>query len=194
MRASVSAMGENGPVSMSRRYGVNRRAALRAAGAALGVAALGQAAPASAQTTRDLRPGDPLYHWDAYEQIANRPATVRALFEWPNIKNALLWGNVQNLINGFHFSYDVPASDIQVIVQAYATANVAMYDDYIWDKYTWGDFLGIDDPTTGKPATRNVLYPSTSAAPSSPPDDRDAPFYRDYTVEGLQRRGTLFNI
>jgi hypothetical protein len=172
---------------------MNRRTALKSVGAALGAAALGQT-PTLAQSARDLRPGDPLYHWAEYEQIANRQTTVRALFEWPNINNALLWGNVQNLINGFHFSYDVPADQIQVIVQAYATANVAMYDDYIWDKYTWGTFLGINDPATGGAATRNIFYPSKSPAPSSPPDDRDAPFYRDYTVEGLQRRGTLFNI
>jgi hypothetical protein len=178
---------------MGRPRSVHRRAALKAAGAALGAAAIGQT-PALAQSTRDLRPTDALYHWDQYEQIANRQATVRALFEWPNISNPLLWGNVQNLINGFRFSYDVPADQIQVIVQAYATANVAMYDDYVWDKYTWGAFLKIDDPTTGKPATRNIFYPSMSPSPPSPPDDRDAPFYRDFTVEGLQRRGTLFNI
>ncbi len=178
---------------MGEKPRIDRRTALRAAGAVATVAALGQPAPV-ARATQDLRPSDPRYHWDQYEQIANRNTMVRALFEWPSLTNPLLWGNVQNLINGFHFSYDVPADQIQVIVQAYATANVAMYDDYIWDKYTWGQFLGIKDADTGLAATRNVFFPSKHPAPTTPPENRDDPFYSDFTIEGLQRRGTLFNI
>jgi hypothetical protein len=172
---------------------LNRRTALKAAGAAAGAAALG-GLPAVAHAARDLKPTDPLYHWDAYEQIANRPTTVRALFEWPNINNPLLWGNLQNLLNGFQFSYDVPADQIQVIVQAYATANAALYDDYIWAKYTWGEFLRINDPTTTQPATRNVFFPSKNPVPAAPPVERDNPFFTDTSIEGLQRRGVLFNI
>jgi hypothetical protein len=180
-------------MTASHRVDVNRRTALKAAVAAMGATALSQV-PAIAHAARDLRPGDPLYHWDRYEQIANRPATVRALFEWPNIKNPILWGNIQNLLNGFQFSYDVPADQIQVIVQAYATSNAATYDDYIWSKYTWGEFLGIKDPDSGQLATRNIFYPSKQPAPSSAPGDRNDPFYNDFSIEGLQRRGALFNI
>ena len=172
---------------------VNRRTALWAAGAAAGAAAFARL-PSVAQAARDLRPTDPLYHWDHYEQIANRPATVRAVFEWPTITNPILWGNLQNLLNGFQFSYDVPADQIQVIVQAYATSNAATYDDYIWSKYRWGEFLGIKDPLTGQPATQNIYYPSKNPAPATPPADRNDPFYMDLSMEGLQRRGVLFNI
>jgi hypothetical protein len=97
-------------------------------------------------------------------------------------------------LNGFQFSYDVPADQIQVIVQAYATSNAATYDDYIWSKYRWGEFLGIKDPLTGQPATRNIYYPSQNPAPATPPADRNDPFYMDFSMEGLQRRGVLFNI
>jgi hypothetical protein len=168
--------------------------ALKTATAAAGAAAFAVPLATPAQAAKDLKPSDPLYHWDAYEQIANRPVTVRALFEWPNINNPIFWGNVQNLLNGFQFSYDVPADQIQVIIQAYATSNAALYDDYIWAKYTWGEFLSIKDPQTGTWATRNILYPSKNEARSSPPLNRDDPFYSDANIEGFQRRGVLFNI
>jgi hypothetical protein len=172
---------------------LNRRLALQAASAAAGAAAFGPFA-SSALAARDLKPTDPLYHWDEYERIANRPATIRALFEWPNINNPIFWGNLQNLLNGFQFSYDVPAEQIQVIIQAYATSNVTLYDDYIWDKYRWGEFLNVKDPLTGQLATRNTFYSSKNPAPASPPVERDNPYYSDTSIEGLQHRGVLFNI
>ena len=49
---------------------------------------------------------------------------------------------------------EVGAILVQVIVQAYASANAATYDDYIWAKYRMGDAFNVKDPGTGQPATR----------------------------------------
>ena len=56
----------------------------------------------------DLRPGDPSYRFREYEDIVNRNAQVKQVYQWPNIANAILFTNVRNGLNGFQFSYDIP--------------------------------------------------------------------------------------
>lgn len=114
------------------------------------------------------------------------------MFEWPNINNTLVFTNVRNALNGFQFSYDVPPGQIQVVVQAYASAISAMYDDFIWQKYRFGEFANITDPTTKQPAVRNIWLTSANPAPASVPTDRANPYYSDTSIQGLQRRGVLF--
>jgi hypothetical protein len=38
----------------------------------------------------------------------------------------------------------------------YGPMNFITYDDYIWKKYEIGKWQGINDPTTGQPALRNI--------------------------------------
>ena len=73
----------------------------------------------------DLRPGDPSYRFQDYEAIVNRSARVKQVYEWPNIANTLIFANIRNSLNGFQFSYDIPADEIQVVVQAYSSATPA---------------------------------------------------------------------
>ena len=144
----------------------------------------------------DLRPGDPSYRFQGYEAIVNRNAQVKQVYQWPNIANAIIFANIRNGLNGFQFSYDVPAEDIQVVVQAYSSANAATYDDFIWEKYRWGEALAVRDPQTSQPATRNI-WATTSVAhttfpPGRQPTERNHPFFDDTSIEGLQRRRVLF--
>lgn len=171
---------------------LTRRVALKvAAGAAAGAAALGQARIGRAH---ELRPGDPAYRFDDYERIVNREITIRMLFQWPNLMNPILYANISNALNGFQFSYDIPAQQVQVVVQAYASSNLALYDDSIWAKYQFGDVFKVQDPATGQPATRNIWYASKNPPVSQPPAERSNPYYSDTSIEGLQRRGVLFLI
>jgi hypothetical protein len=140
----------------------------------------------------DLKPGDPAYQFGKYESIVNRELTIRQVYEWPNISNAIVFANVNNGLNGFQFSYDIPPNQIQVVVQPFYTANAAVYDDYIWQKYKFGLARNIKDPATGEFAVRNIFYPSASAAPDQVPADRSDPYYSDTSIQGLQRRGVLF--
>jgi hypothetical protein len=173
------------------RAGMNRRRMLKlAVASAAGAVAWGQLPrPAAAH---DLRPNEPFYHFDEYEAIVNRDLKIRQVFEWPNINNTLLYFNVRNALNGFQFSYDVPPGQTQVVVQAYASAIAAVYDDFIWQKYRFGELMGVTDPTTKQPALRNIWYKSPNPAPASVPTDRANPYYSDASIEGLQRRGVLF--
>lgn len=172
---------------------VNRRAALKVVGAAAaGAAALVQSTRVG--SAHDLRPNDPAYRFDDYERIVNRELTIRQVYAWPNITNPILFANVSNGLNGFQFSYDVPPREIQVVVQAYSSANVAMYDDSVWMKYRLGEIFKITDPTTGQPAVRNLWYTSKNPAVDQLPTDRSDPYYADTSIAGLQRRGVLFLI
>lgn len=172
---------------------ISRRSLLKLGVAAGAVVATGAGLPQQTYA-HDLKPTDPLYPWARYEEIVNRPVTVRQVYQWPNLTNAIIWPNIRNGINGFQFSYGLPADAIQVVVQAYGSANAATYDDYIWEKYQFGDALKIDDPATKKPAKRNIWYPSQvkAADVTPPPTDRAHPYYNDISIEGLQRRGVLF--
>jgi hypothetical protein len=172
---------------LSRRVALKMTAGLAAASATIGgTATIGWA--------HDLRPNDPAYSFDVYERIVNRDLTVRMLYEWPMLSNPLIFNNISNGLNGFQFSYDLPPSQMQVVVQAYATANLAMYDDPLWAKYRLGEIFKVQDPSTGEPAIRNVWFASKNPPVDQPPGDRSSPYYSDVSIEGLQRRGVLFLI
>jgi hypothetical protein len=165
---------------------------LRAAGAAAAGAAVSQL-PRVAHA-HDLRPNDPAYQFEEYENIVNRDVTIRQVYEWPNVNNPIIYGNISNGLNGFQFTYDVPADRIQVVVQAFASANLAMYDDALWAKYRLGEVFKIQDPGTSQPATRNMWFASKNPPVNQQPTDRANPYYSDTSIEGLQRRGVLFLI
>ncbi len=144
----------------------------------------------------DLKPTDPAYPWGRYEAIVNKRAQVKQVYQWPNLTNAILYANIRNGLNGAQFSYGIPADDIQIVVQAYFTANAAMYDDFVWNKFRLGEVFSVRDPSTGQPATRNIWYasriPASTVTP--PPLARSHPYYADTSIEGLQRRGVAFLI
>lgn len=171
---------------------MSRRAALLATGAGAIGAALSQF-PRVVHAD-DLRPVDPAYRFDEYETIVNRDVAIRMVYEWPNLNNPTIYGNISNGLNSFQFSYDLPADEVQVVVVAYASANLALYDDAVWAKYRLGEVFKVQDPSTGQPATRNIWFASKNPAVPEPPADRANPYYSDTSIEGLQRRGVLFLI
>jgi intracellular sulfur oxidation DsrE/DsrF family protein len=175
------------------RVAMNRRAAFQIAGAAAAGAAVLAQAP-KVGWAHDLRPTDPVYHFDEYERVVDRDVIVRMLYQWPTLTNPLIYANINNGLNGFQFAYDLPSDRIQVVVQAYASANLAMYDDSMWAKYRLGEIFKIQDPTTSLPAARNIWFSSKNPPTAQPPTERSDPYYSDNSIEGLQRRGVLFLI
>jgi hypothetical protein len=174
--------------------GVSRRGLFKTVWGAAGMTAMARFP--GAVEAHDLRPGDPAYRFDKYESIVNRSVRIRQLYAWSSIQNPIIYPNISNGLNGFQFSYNTPADQIQVVVQAYFSANGAMYDDHIWEKYKLGEAFNVKDPGTSAPATRNLWYKSklTEQDVSPPPKDRNHPYYSDTSIEGLQRRGVLFLI
>jgi hypothetical protein len=172
-------------------WALSRRSVLRTAGAAAAGAAAFMRMPGVA-SAHDLRPTDPAYQFDDYEAIVNREVTIRQVYEWPNLNNPIIFNNVSNGLNGFQFSYDLAPEKIQVVVQAYSSANLAMYDNSAWSTYRLGEIFNVKDPSTGQPATRNQWYASKNPEASSSPADRGNAYYSDISIQGLQRRGVLF--
>ena len=171
--------------------GPTRRSAVRALGAVAAFATIRRS------RAHDLTPNDPAYRYTEYQAIVNRSdLKVRQVYQWPNINNPIIFGNVRNGLNGFQFSYGIDPALIQVVVQAYASANPAMYDDFIWDKYRFGEATGVRDPRNNEPARRNIWYASSvpyqDLLGGRLPQDRSHAFYSDTSIEGLQRRRVLF--
>ena len=163
------------------RAGISRRLLFKLAGATAAAAGL-VGHGAEKVSAHDLKPTDPAYRYDEYEAIVNRrDLRVRQLYQWPNLKNEIIFANVRNGMNGFQFSYDLPANAIQVVVQAYASANAATYDDFIWEKYKLGERHGHQRPrhrtsrrcaTSGSPA---ALPPAMSKRPQKNGTTRTMP-------------------
>ena len=168
---------------------LNRRMMLKSALAMAGATAMASF-PRQAEA-HDLKPTDPAYPWARYEAILNKRAQVKQVYQWPNLTNAILYPNIRNGLNGAQFSYGIPADDIQIVVQAYFSANAAMYDDSLWSKFRLGEMFNVRDPSTGQPATRNIWYATRISASTvtPPPLARSHPYYADTSIEGLQRRG-----
>jgi hypothetical protein len=61
-------------------------------------------------------------------------------------------------------------------------------DDFIWEKYRWGEALNILDPQTNQPTTRNMWDVSnvlhSTLTPGRQPAERNHPFFEDTSIEG----------
>ena len=109
--------------------------------------------------------------------------------------NSLVFANIRNGLNGFQFKNDIPPDELQIIVQAYSSANAATYDAFIWENIAWGKRSRF--VTTNKPASHAQQWFSTSFShttftPGPQPTERNHPFFDDTSIEGLQRRRVLF--
>jgi predicted ATPase with chaperone activity len=66
------------PIQFSRRTMV----------AMLGGSVVGPVGPTTTAWGHDLRPDDPSYRFHHYENIVNRTAQIKQVYQWPNIANA----------------------------------------------------------------------------------------------------------
>jgi len=156
-----------------------------------GVAALAAASKANAQLV--YRQSE--WKIKDFDHLVNSPAHVRQVFDVTGIERGMFLNGIKNSLNGLEFGFDVPASQIQIVGALHGPANAINYDDYVWSKYRIGEWFKVDDPKTGKPAERNVFYPSKAGKDmhyaSKNPDSEDS-MYQDGSVQALQSRGVKF--
>jgi intracellular sulfur oxidation DsrE/DsrF family protein len=130
-----------------------------------------------------------------FDHLVNSPAHVRQVFDVTGIERGMFLNGLKNSLNGLEFGFDVPASQIQIVGALHGPANAINYDDYVWSKYRIGEFFKVDDPKTGKPAERNIFYPSKAGKDmhyaSTDPDSENS-LYQDGSVQALQSRGVKF--
>ncbi len=128
-------------------------------------------------------------NWKAAEFSALVKHTGRAkqVFDVKAITDGKFLQGMKNSINGFQFGFGIAATSIKVVAGLHGPANLLNFSDAMWAKYPLGQFAQLNDPKTGKPATRN-LYLHKTANTSTDLNDRNS-IYQDWTIEALQQRG-----
>ena len=99
-----------------------------------------------------------------FQSLVHVPRRIKQVFDASAINGGRFLNNVRNSMNGLHFGSGVPVEQIQLVCAMRGTANMMNYDDYAWQKYRLGEWTKVDDPKTGKAATRNIFYASKAGA------------------------------
>jgi hypothetical protein len=119
----------------------------------------------------------------------------KCLFDFPQHKRGAGLVHILNYIATYRDVYGVDVSDISTVGTLYSVgpnSSIAMaFNDDMWGKYRFGEYLALDDPQTGKPAVRN-LFNKTLDGDEMPRIGPIGPF-PDATVSALQANmGTTF--
>ncbi len=175
---------------MSQSISTSRRGFLGQA--AIGVAAaLVATAPAESQIVWT----ENQWKFPEFDPILHSKRKVRLVAECNIIADGEVLGALRNALNAMHYGFAVPMNEIQVAAALHGAANLINYDDYIWQKYKVGEWFKVDDPETGKPAVRNIFYPSKAGAKlsyTSTDPNNPGSAEMDTSVQGLQARGVTF--
>jgi hypothetical protein len=128
----------------------------------------------------------------AFQQLLDQPAQAKQLFDMPSIEEGSGFDHMVNSLEGLQFGFGIPVDQIKIVAAIRAKATVLNFNDFLWEKYKIGETAKVDDPKTGKPAIRNIFYPSEAGNPphytSQDPNDEGSPF-RDSSIQGLQAHG-----
>ncbi len=125
-----------------------------------------------------------------FNGILESSASAKQVYDVRGIGDGKFLNNIKNSLNGFQFGFNIPPSQVKVIVAMHGPSNMLNFDDSMWEKYRLGEFLKVDDPKTGKPAVRNI-YLRKGFGPSTDPNDKASSF-QDTSIEALQSRGVQF--
>ena len=127
--------------------------------------------------------------------LADIDGKHKCLFDFPAHKNGAGLVHIFNYITTYQMDYDIDSSDIATIGTLYSAgpaSSVTMaFNDAMWEKYRFGEYHSLDDPGTGKPATRNLFYKHMDGD-ELPRVGAIGPF-PDASVSALQEKsGTVF--
>ena len=130
-----------------------------------------------------------------FRKLMNEPARVKQVFDVVEISNGAALNSIKNALNGLQFGFGIAEDQIKIVAGLHGAANMLNYDEYVWDKYGIGEWLNVIDPTTGKPAVKNLFYKSKGRLKkefaSNDLDDPDS-IYQDTSMQALQARGVQF--
>uniref|UniRef100_E6QKL6 Uncharacterized protein n=1 Tax=mine drainage metagenome TaxID=410659 RepID=E6QKL6_9ZZZZ len=162
-----------------------------------GQAAIGVAAAMMMGTTGEAQIVWKENQWKQpeFNTLLNLKRTVKLVVECAVIEDGEVLGATRNALNAMHYGFGVAMNEIQVVAALHGPANLLNYDDYIWQKYAVGEWFKVNDPDTGKPATRNIYFPSKAGAGlhyTSQDENNPASAEQDASVQGLQARGVRF--
>jgi hypothetical protein len=130
-----------------------------------------------------------------FDRLLKNTSQVKQVYDVIQIGGGKFLNNIKNSLNGLHLGFDIPVDQIKVIGALHGPANMLNFDDYVWRKYRIGEWLKIDDPSDGRPATRNPYFASKAAPEmrysTHDPDDDNSQF-QDTSIQALQARGVQF--
>lgn len=156
--------------------------------AAAGIAVL--ASPSVSADAELFRPSD--WKMGTFQSLLTQPFEAKQMFDVTAIDEGNALDHMVNSLNGLQVGFGVPASKIKIVGAFRGGASVLNFDDFAWEKFRLGELSKVDDPKTGKPATRNIYYPSAAGNPpkytSTDPND-SASAMQDASIQALQGRG-----
>ncbi len=170
---------------------INRRSFFGTAAA--GIAAIGLTLEATPMAQAQLVYAKKDWKIQQFDQLAKSPARVKQVYDIVGVGEGKFLNNVKNSLNGFEIGWGIPRDQVKVAVGMHGPANMLNYDDSIWSKYGIGEWLKVDDPETGKPATRNPYFASKSGGKYSSQDSNSREsLFQDTSIQALQSRGVQF--
>jgi intracellular sulfur oxidation DsrE/DsrF family protein len=125
-----------------------------------------------------------------FGRLLKHPGSAKQVFDIRPIGEGKFLNNIKNSLNGFHYGFNIPVSEIKIAVAMHGPSNMLNFDDSMWEKYRLGEWLKVEDPKTGKPATRNI-YLTKTAGSSTNPNDKNS-LLQDTSIEALHERGVQF--
>ncbi len=161
--------------------------------AAAGIAAMAAPALAAKETDPVYKTGD--WKMASFQQLLKKDYEVKQLYDTTAVDDGNVFDHMVNSLNGLQFGFGIPAERIKLVGAFRALATVLNYDDAMWEKYRIGETQKVNDPKTGKPATRNIFaaskYGNPPRYPSTDPNSDDSAF-QDASIQALQARGVQF--
>ena len=130
-----------------------------------------------------------------FEKLVKDPARIKQLYDVVQIGEGKFLNNIKNSFNGLQFGFGIPERQIKIAAALHGPANMLNYDDYVWQKYQIGEWLQVTDPSTGKPAVRNLFYNSKigpKQEPAAKDPDNPNSIYQETSMAALQSRGAQF--
>ena len=82
-------------------------------------------------------------------------AKHRQFFDNPTPNGGIALVHVMNYYDTYNKAFGVKDSDINAVLTFYGATTFHALNDGVWAKYKLGEFLGENDPATGKPAVAN---------------------------------------
>ena len=133
------------------------------------------AKPAASSATTTIEPSS---KW-----LNGIKAKHRQFFDNPAPAGGIGLVHVMNYYDTYNKAFGVKDADIDAVLTFYGTTTFHALSDDVWAKYKLGEFLEVNDPATGKPATKNPW--------------RTAPVVLGMTlpqasIESLSKRGATF--
>lgn len=157
--------------------------------AAAGLAVLASPA-ATAEAELLYKPSD--WQMGTFDQLIKQHYEAKQLYDITDIDDGNAFDHMVNSLNGLHFGFGFPSDKIKLIGALRSKATFMNFSDYLWEKYHIGELNKINDPKTGKPATRNLYYASASGNPphytSQDPNNKSSA-EQDSSIQALQSRG-----